>query len=557
MTKPVTTQSIVLPPPISGFNKKDPLANLQPNYATWVEGFSSLGGVLKLREGFVVHCNSTDGDPDYCLGLAVYKQTTSFVNNDQIFAISYNGVTDSIIQNFTTSTPSTVHTYAENRPDYYISRNFGTKLLIFATDPYYHLKFDGTTWSAFAPSSPSLAAFNDGYGYKGRLYLYQNYGVYGNYYYGDVGAVAGTFTAVEAYLIFSGSTGISYITSITISDVISSEEFFCIGSQSGEILIYSGDYPGAANWTLTARFLTAPPLGRSPIVQVNGDVFIITENGIVSMRALFQYGNQAASSDFSLSAVINPQFTKLIQAVKNNVTNGFKNVYQWASGTYWSDRNSVIFNIWGSLTKDGVWTGDTEDSITSGDFFPNESTIFEYNLTTGSWVMHRLGAILTQLYVANKKLYGGVFRIDSSGFGTSVGKYAVLELYKNMTFKDEILSAIGTYQGINYDIISAPLSIGGQQSVKRVVGVEPILNTDSYGASQSTYYMKVITDFGRSTSAASYQPISNDGYTRAYFSVGAEGTFFQYELAGTTNKDETIGLELYSTNVYFEQGGNR
>jgi len=96
------------------------------------------------------------------------------------------------------------------------------------------------------------------------------------------------------HLLFAGS----YTNQIAST----SQDLFFACSSEGEIVFYSGT--GPSDWSLVAHYYIAKPLGYRAFVRVDADVWILTQDGIVPVSALFQ--SDAATAINSVSNKINP-----------------------------------------------------------------------------------------------------------------------------------------------------------------------------------------------------------------------------------------------------------
>jgi hypothetical protein len=77
--------------------------------------------------------------------------------------------------------------------------------------------------------------------------------------------------------------------------------FFACSSE-GELVFYSGT--GPSDWSLVAHYYIAKPVGFRAFIRVDADVWIITQDGIVPISALFQ--SDSASALMVVSGKINP-----------------------------------------------------------------------------------------------------------------------------------------------------------------------------------------------------------------------------------------------------------
>lgn len=153
------------------------------------------------------------------------------------------------------------------------------------------------------------------------------------------------------YLLFTGT--------YTFQNGLNSADYFMAVSSEGEIVMYSGDPEGTTGaWTLVAQFIIGKPLGPRAFVRVNQDLWIVTQQGIVPVSALFQTDPEQALNIVSLK--INPIISEYAtQVALSERWHGFL----WAAG------RRIYINV--------------PDSTTT-------STMLVYSMDTKSWTQFSL-----------------------------------------------------------------------------------------------------------------------------------------------------------------------
>ncbi len=143
-------------------------------------------------------------------------------------------------------------------------------------------------------TGPTLNKVVWGFSYKSRMYFIENDGsaTTAKIWYGGVDAITGAMTGVDLSSILDDNAHLTYGFSFTYNQGNSNEELFCVGNNSGEILVYSGDYPAASNWTLVARLripelypTTARGIAAAPL-KFGSEVLIPTRQGIVAFSSV-------------------------------------------------------------------------------------------------------------------------------------------------------------------------------------------------------------------------------------------------------------------------------
>ena len=107
-------------------------------------------------------------------------------------------------------------------------------------------------------------------------------------YYLPTDAIYGTWNAFDFGASFSRGGYILYVATWTINDYSGTRDLFVAVSSEGQVVVYSGTDPdNASTWALTGIFYVgAPVAGMRSFCKVGGDLFILTQQGIVSLADL-------------------------------------------------------------------------------------------------------------------------------------------------------------------------------------------------------------------------------------------------------------------------------
>lgn len=518
MATPVRSQPIALPIPTGGLNFVDPLASMPPNDSPWMVNLDCENQSIKVRPGYQVHCDVGTGT---ILALGTYGNIND-PTNYKIYAYVDETSGNHKIYDVTTSTASLVDTLSDNDATKVQAVNIFGRLAftVDADSADCGRTFDGTTWSSWGftydpgggavPISGKVVTT-----FKSRVYIFNGT----NLYYGALSAISGATTNVDYTTVFSGKAEIAWAGTLSSPGDRPEELYFAFGNFDGEVLVYAGDYPNDPNWRLIGRFKTSSPVNYNSIVPYSNDVYITTTTGVVSLRALF---SSSAQSDIYVSYKINPYFTRYFSENFLFIFNG--------GAVHIPDLNKIFF-----LAR-LFFDRDTE-TYSPNDYTSDSGTFFVFNTNSGAWSVHNpveMGA-LTAMEPAtyyNRSMYipvsDKVWKLD-----TTVYKDASASYY--------------------YEMESAWNNFGSINANKRLLGVEAVLKTD-FDGSNVTY--KAASDFGRKVSSAASLSLL-DGHNIPYYSVGAEGTYIQYRMEGTSDTLSTDGLELYSVGAIIQPGGVR
>lgn len=153
---------------------------------------------------------------------------------------------------------------------------------------------DTLTESDFVTVTTTTAEMLDGVlVHQDRPYLWR-YGGTLEFYYGDVGAVTGPITLFPLSRLGNITGQIAGIVSLTQDASENVNDSLCVLTTTGQIVIYEGTNPGdATDWRLAGRVQAAPPISKFGYVNVGGDVWMITDSGLVSVLQSWRQGVMA------------------------------------------------------------------------------------------------------------------------------------------------------------------------------------------------------------------------------------------------------------------------
>lgn len=222
------------------------------------------------------------------------------------------------------------------------------------------------------------AGFSNVWVYKGRLYFIDAQTL--NVYYLGLASIGGpayilplhAFFKYGGYLVAGGTWSLDATSGAFLTNVFISSE--------GEVLIYSGDYPGATNWTTVGAYKISKPLGQNCLMQSGGDLLVMTEDGVVAMSQLMTV-DQVSLENVALSRPIAPAWRTAVTARTGKT--GWQIVP-------WPLQSMAFIN----LPKQS----------------PTDYTQFVVDMRTGAWAQY-LGWDVNCIAIYNNAMYFG----DSNG----------------------------------------------------------------------------------------------------------------------------------------------
>lgn len=329
-------QGFTLPPPSQGLDLVSPIDNMDPATALELVNIFPGAGAPTVRLGYEQFADLSTASGGSSTQITFMKElpladgTSQLIVGQatQLFAIDENGVITNI---------SRVGGYSSGYWDYELFAN-----RIYLTNGIDTPQvYNGTGLAANITGSGVGLALTDLISvssYRERLYFVEQQSMKMWYVDSPVGETFTTgaptlksrdFTAAMrngGSLCFTGSyTNLANVTTDDLQYAISTE---------GEILLYQGKSPDDIDSKLVAHFFIGKPLGRNAFVRVNNDVWILTEQGVVPLSALFQLDPEQAVN------VVSQKINPLISTYSK--TTPFSNLW---TGFYWAIGRRVYFSV--------------------------------------------------------------------------------------------------------------------------------------------------------------------------------------------------------------------
>lgn len=268
-----------LPAPIKGWNARDPLSDMEPEYAHVMDNWWPSSKGLRTRKGSREHSDTG--------AAATVGTLAEYYNGDTRQLI---GASEDVLYNVTNSTASALASGFGN-PDWQTANFSG--YLILVNGGNLPQKYNGSTVSTatFTISTGSdLTDLINVHAYKNRLYLVEENSQ--AFHYGGIGAVSGALSKFDLAQVTQLGGKLMATCSFTRDAGQGIDDLFCAIMSSGEVLIYSGSNPGtASDFALVGKYQIAPPIGRRCVIPYRNDSLIITRQGYISLNSILSGSN--------------------------------------------------------------------------------------------------------------------------------------------------------------------------------------------------------------------------------------------------------------------------
>jgi hypothetical protein len=290
MAESEKTFSKTIPPPVLGWNTKDPISQMNELFSPGIENYFPGNGTVSLRNGYTKHVISATAGTFVHLAEYVNNAGSHFLIGFASLGSQYN-VTSAGAGTALTGAVSITATefYTVNYRGLLFIKGYNT---LGNPDMYYT---DGTNLTAAAFTGPGgddkdLWRLTT---YKGRLYALTISDA--SMWYAGLDSITGAMTQFDFQSLLTLGGKPWYIGTFSMTGGDISQEYFCMISEQGEVYIYEGDYPGAGNWAVASHFFIPAPVGRKSFFNWRSDILIITYDGLVSLR---EYIGTPAGEDY-------------------------------------------------------------------------------------------------------------------------------------------------------------------------------------------------------------------------------------------------------------------
>lgn len=270
-------QTLTVPAPTGGLNALDSLAAMPPTDAVILDNFFPQTTSCDLRLGYVQHATGLPADVE---SLMAYNSATSskmFAGSGTAFydvtsagavgAAVVSGLTNARWQHVNTGTP-------------------GGQFLM-AVNGFDKLRgYTGSAWWVDGDGSHDITGINTATcihinTYKNRVYLVEKNSF--SVWYLPLNSIAGAATELDLSPLFRLGGYLVAMATWTVDNTDGINEYAVFLSSQGEIAVYSGDDPGAANWAKRAQFRVGAPVGRRCFVEYGSDLAVVCLDGLMPL----------------------------------------------------------------------------------------------------------------------------------------------------------------------------------------------------------------------------------------------------------------------------------
>lgn len=275
------------PAPIGGINARDGLTEMKPTDAIALTNVFPEAGYLVVRNGFASNVVGLGGGG---VGAPIRTLMVWRGATDRMFGCAGTGIWQAYIPGATGA--AAVTGLGSVDMQWTNIRTAGGQYLIYVNGIDSMGAYDGTNWTIPVITVATSSTFQNVCQFKERLWFAQASSL--DLYYLPTQAIAGAAVLFPLGSVFRRGGYISNLGAFSRDAGEGPDDFFVIFTNNGEVAIYQGTDPASANtWALVGLFEIGKPIGRRATCRLNGDLTIITQDGVVSCQALLQFGRES------------------------------------------------------------------------------------------------------------------------------------------------------------------------------------------------------------------------------------------------------------------------
>lgn len=381
-----TAETRTVAAPVGGWNARDAYGHMDRLDAVRLENFWPGTNSVKLRKGYDAHVTGITGQVQTLMayaggatntlfaaaGTSIYNATTPGAVGAAVLSSKTNAKWQHV--NFTTS-GGAIYLLAVNGADKLISWN-------------------GTAWHADGDGTHDITGFDTATAtnitvFKNRIWLLEANKL--KAWYLQVNAVAGAATALDmssicqmgGYLVAAGTW--------TIDGGVGMDDHLVFITSKGEVLVWRLTDPGTPSGiALVGLWRIGAPIGRRCMLKYNGDILLITTEGVVPLSKALQSSSGTAGvsitdkiqlamntairsygANFGWQLLNYPKANQLYlnvpvfegdlqqQYVQNNITKSWCNFKGWEANCWELFNDEPYFGSNGTVNK--AWSGNDDN----------------------------------------------------------------------------------------------------------------------------------------------------------------------------------------------------
>jgi hypothetical protein len=239
-----------------------------------------------LRKGYSVHATGMTGAVDSLLPWRGPASAKLFAaNGANIYNVTASGAVGAAVQSSLTN-------------DHWQYVNFttpGGSFLVIANGEDAVRNYDGTSWTTPTITGVTSSTLVDVNAFKQRLYFIEAGST--SCWYLEASSISGAAVEFDVGAYMTRGGRLLTMQTWTLDSGAGIDDLAVFITSEGQVLLYTGLYPGDASWQLVGIYEIGKPIGQRCAIQHGGDVIVITSDGVVPLSRFLQLGRMALSAN--------------------------------------------------------------------------------------------------------------------------------------------------------------------------------------------------------------------------------------------------------------------
>lgn len=293
-----TARVVTLPPPVGGWNARDPLPQMKPEDAVQLDNIIPGSGQATLRKGKTLLRNI--GVASAVETLMEYAPPTGA---NKLFAAIPTAIYD-----VTSAATAAVTGLSNGRWQHTMFATSAGNYLVICNGIDDVRNYDGASWSLPGITGVASSSLVNVTPHIGRLWFCQNNTL--DAWYLPTASISGAATkfALGSYCRLGGY--LLAIGSWSRDGGAGPDDMIAFITSKGEVVVYSGTDPASSStWTQVGVYKIAEPIGRRCILRAGGDLGILTAVGLVPMSQVLDAA-QSAQFKTAITDKVSGAFTE-------------------------------------------------------------------------------------------------------------------------------------------------------------------------------------------------------------------------------------------------------
>ena len=328
----VKSADFILPAPIGGLNRRDPIISMGLTDAIEMDNYMPSENSVHLREGYEKYATVGTFSNTNKIETLVSYQTSDMSKMIAVFG----GKAYHLLKNEVTPYEDVTFSKSRCQTIQYQGRLFfmnGTdapKVYYVDTSNVEHFE----TWGFSGDGLSANQIISAGLSHEFLWFVEKN--STRAWVADTAGNVSGTLEAFDVGQVLKWGGHLVAAFNWTVDGGQGIDDYTCLMSSEGEVLIYKGYNPNNAdNWSLIGSYKLSKPIGYQCVMAYQGDVVIISEDGYIPLSSALSINNSGASKI---------SFSDKINGLVSERTGLYKYLEGWHSLIY-GKKGYAIFNV--------------------------------------------------------------------------------------------------------------------------------------------------------------------------------------------------------------------